>query len=284
LESEIRALNTVKHPAVLKLLCANASQRFIVTQYHRNGSLNDNLHLYRGNVLAALRAFRSLVDGVVEIHAQGAVHRDIKPANIFVVESGDLVLGDFGIVFFHTGSSETRVTKTVGELVGSHWWMPPWAYMYDRIEMDKVSPSFDIYPLAKVLWSMISGRNGFMREEYEEDDNNLEKIFQNDPLVRLVNGFLATCVVRKEKNCINFALGLRSQVDALISQINERHGDRPDASQPWPCRMCGRGKYRATTTILLGQIPGGAVNDRNPFSVYVCDNVNCRHAELFRTN
>jgi hypothetical protein len=45
LESEIRALKSVKHPAVLKLLHANSNQRFIVTEYHRRGTLSENLKL-----------------------------------------------------------------------------------------------------------------------------------------------------------------------------------------------------------------------------------------------
>jgi serine/threonine protein kinase len=51
-------------------------------------------------VRLTLEAFRALVDGVREIHKQGAIHRDIKTENIFVATSGELVLGDFGIVFF----------------------------------------------------------------------------------------------------------------------------------------------------------------------------------------
>jgi serine/threonine protein kinase len=148
LKSEIRALHNAEHPAVLKLRHANptAAPPFIVTQYHRRGSLGDNLQLYRGNVLAALNAFRKLVGGVDAIHKQSVVHRDIKPANIFVTESGDLVLGDFGMcVFFDAGTenriaNENRITRKIGELVGSHWWMPPWASTYDRVAMDKVNP------------------------------------------------------------------------------------------------------------------------------------------------
>jgi serine/threonine protein kinase len=57
------------------------------------------LNLYQGNVSAALSAFRTLVDGVVEVHAYNVIHRDIKPANVFVAESGQLVLGDSVLSF-----------------------------------------------------------------------------------------------------------------------------------------------------------------------------------------
>jgi len=135
LESEIRALKEVRHPAVLKLLHSNLGQRFIVTEYHREGTLDRHLNRYQGNVLAALEAFGALVDGVVAIHKHGAIHRDIKPENIFVAKSGDLVLGDFGIVFLQAGQ-ENRLTSTF-ERVGSHFWMAPWAYDNVRLSFSK---------------------------------------------------------------------------------------------------------------------------------------------------
>jgi serine/threonine protein kinase len=281
LESEIRALQDVKHPAVLKLLHANVAQRFIVTEYHRLGPLSENLNRYRGNALGALQAFRGLVDGAVAVHQIGGIHRDIKPANIFVSESGDLVLGDFGIVFFRSAGQQ-RLTKTVGELVGSHFWMPPWTYIYERIGIDQVNSSFDIYPLGKVLWSMISGRNGFPREEFERDENNLEKMFPMEPAMRLINCLLAKCVVREESECISASSRLRSEVDILIAKIKERQGYRPDGAQAWPCRVCGKGDYQdgGLSHKVRGYRPGGPVQQQTiELDVYLCDH--CGHAELF---
>lgn len=287
LESEVHALRTVSHPAVLKLLHANVAQRFIVTEYHERGPLQRNLSLYRGNSLAALEAFRSLVDCVHEIHKQGAIHRDIKPENIFVANSGNLVLGDFGIVFFESGG---RLTTTF-ERVGSHFWMAPWAYKNARLDFDEVKPALDIYPLGKVLWSMISGRNGFPFWEYATDDNNLETIFPDDPSMPLVNEILAKCVVRHEGECrYSTALDLLSAVDNLIKQIRSRRGQRPDGAETWPCRVCGRGTYHLASQsgagagpaalLMLAQISGASVGDRRPFKISICDH--CGHAELFK--
>ena len=52
---------------VLKLLYANVSERFIVTGYHPNGTLDKLLHRFMGDVLAAPAAFRALVDAIVDI-------------------------------------------------------------------------------------------------------------------------------------------------------------------------------------------------------------------------
>jgi serine/threonine protein kinase len=112
LEKEIQALQRLRHPAILKLLHANPSERFIVTEYHPNGTLDKHLDLFRGNVLESLKAFRPLVDAVRLIHEQGAIHRDIKTSNIFVATDGRLLLGDFGIVFFlRTGTAKLRPSR-----------------------------------------------------------------------------------------------------------------------------------------------------------------------------
>lgn len=281
LESEVRSLREIKHPAVLKLKHENVGERFIVTEYHQRGALAKNLNRYKGDAVAALQAFRALVDGVCAIHDRAAIHRDIKAENIFLAASGDLVLGDFGIVFFQDGG---RLTSTV-ERVGSHYWMAPWAYKNERLALDEINFKLDIYPLGKVLWSMIAGRNGFFREEYRNDENNLARLFPDDPTMPLINDLLDQCVVRNERECaLHTALDLRIAVDGLIDKIKARRGQKTDGADTWPCRLCGKGNYRATHTILLGQISGHAVTDRNPLAVYVCDNVNCRHAELFGTN
>ena len=239
LESEILALQKVKHPAVVKLLYSNLYERFIVTEFHPDGTLDNNLGRYQGDALAALGAFRALVEGVMNIHNHGAIHRDIKPENIFVAASGNLVLGDFGIVFFEGA----RLTKTRGERVGTHYWMAPWAYDNVRLELPKISPKLDIYPLGKVLWAMIYGKNGFPFWEYSDDTNNLEKRFPADPSMALVNELLGKVfIVRRESECkISDAAELLSAVEGLIESIKALSGYRPDDTSPWPCRICGRG-------------------------------------------
>jgi serine/threonine protein kinase len=280
LETEVRALSKVDHPAVLKLLHANTADRFIVTEYHPSGTLDRNLARYRGDALVALQEFRELVEGIVEIHKQGAIHRDIKPENIFVAKAGrGLVLGDFGIVFFQDGSKE-RLTSTYGERVGTHYWMAPWAYDTVRLNSSEVRPTLDIYPLGKVLWSMISGRNGFLFWEFDWDENNLERMFPDDPIMSLVNGLLAKCVVRDEKGCrLSTATDLCSEVDSLINQAKAWRRGGPEGTKTWPCRICGRGFYRKADSLMANlRLPGNKPESRDiPF--YACDR--CHHVEFF---
>jgi serine/threonine protein kinase len=282
LESEVKALEALReNPGVLRVQHANVAARFIITEFHPRGTLDKNLQLLRGDVLAALLAFKPLVDALCGIHRVGAIHRDIKTENIFLTASGQLVLGDFGIVFFQEGTE--RLTTTF-ERVGSHEWMAPWAYRKERVELTKISPALDIFPMAKVLWSMIAGRNGFPFWEYTRDENNLERLFPDNPIMALVNDrILSTRIVREAGECDGSAETLREQVEGLINYIKDLRGFRPDSVDVWPCKVCGRGKYRRggpPKYQIRGFREGGPESEREQrFYASICDH--CGHAEFF---
>jgi len=281
LESEVdalKALTALKHAAILRLRHANVTERMIVTEFHSNGTLNKHLSKYRGEALRALEAFCPLANAVAKIHECKTIHRDIKTENIFVASDGHLVLGDFGIVFF-VDEQRTRLTDTYGEHVGSHYWMAPWAYMTSRMSIDEVRPSLDIFPLGKVLWSMIAGRNGFSFWEHARPENNLELLFPGKPEMRLVNRILSQCVVRDEKDCLKSAAELESLLQATIIEL--RRGCEKPAVGPWRCRICGIGDYvreaEDSSVTVVSQSGGNDAGRR--LSTYICDH--CHHAEFF---
>lgn len=39
------------------------------------------------------------------IHSQGVIHRDIKPSNLFLNDSRDILIGDFGLATYRRGGS-----------------------------------------------------------------------------------------------------------------------------------------------------------------------------------
>ncbi len=193
------------------------------------------------------------------------------------------MLGDFGIVFFRDGG---RVTTTFERVGITTYWMAPWAYKNERLVLADINPSLDIYPLGKVLWLMISGRNGFSYWEYDLPENDLTIMFPEVPLMVLINSqVLAQCVVRHEKDCkITTAIDLRSKVDSLISEITARQGYRPANAKIWPCRLCGKGHYTdmlGANYIMKAYREGGPADLQTiNFHVLICDH--CKHAELFQ--
>jgi serine/threonine protein kinase len=195
-----------------------------------------------------------------------------------VARDGRLVLGDFGIVFFK--DEGVRLTTTY-ERVGSHFWMAPWAYDNARLAFDKVNPTLDIYPLAKVLWSMIAGRDGFPYWEHQRDENNLQQLFPQDSAMVLVNDFLSKCIVREEKDCIQSATQLLEEVDILTKRVRLANLAKKPDTGPWPCVVCGKGYYTERGYFQLPVFKGGS-GPRAEFPIYVCKH--CGHTQIFGRN
>jgi serine/threonine protein kinase len=288
LKNEISALNE-SLPGLPKLLDADEDERWIITEYFPEGTLEDERQKYRGRVVPALKAFRSLVQAVALIHNKGYVHRDIKPANVFV-HKDELVLGDFGIVY--VPNMQDRITATL-ERVGPRDYIPQWANLGTRLE--KVKPSFDVYMLGKLLWSLVDGRAVLPREYYTEPEFDLTLTFRDDPDMYSVNSILKACLVERERDCLSSAQDLLLAIEKVL-QIIERGGQLLKKDVPRPCHVCGEGFYKPET-VFSNNLP--PVRESDPVGLrfwpkisigpiaattlnvypFVCDH--CGHVELF---
>ena len=161
MRSEIKALASLDHPNVIKIIDHDPDARWYLSEYLEKGSLHENRTRFRGDPIGAVEAFAQLVDGAALLHRSKLIHRDIKPQNILIRGDRTLVLADFGLVYFED-DTHTRVSDSV-EKVGTSDWMPTWAQGHFKLQ--DVRPSFDVFSLAKILWAMIAGE-GFMRLHY----------------------------------------------------------------------------------------------------------------------
>jgi serine/threonine protein kinase len=246
-EAEQQALERMKseivvlaqnRPGLVRMLDHNESERWIVTEFYPEGTLDRHLSMYKGNVRLALAAFLSLVRTVADLHKDGIVHRDIKPQNIFMGHGGELLLGDFGIVFLPNQPERISVT---GESVGPRDFMPPWVFLDEQ--PGNINPSFDVYTLGKVLWCMVSGRLKLHREDFLEDRLNVVKLFPYDPNMHMVNSILEKCVVTRERDCLRTASDL-ALIVATYSWMLEHNGQLVRDDVPRICRVCGLGNYQ----------------------------------------
>ena len=288
LSTEVKVLLDNTTTGLPKLLDSNVAERWLVTEYFPEGTLEHNFAKYKGDVVAALKAFLSLVTTVAALHAQGIVHRDIKPANVFVRRNDELVLGDFGIAFLP--DLPARLTPT-NETVGPHDYMPPWA---EGGRLGEVDACFDIYMLGKLLWCMVSGRLRLQREWFERPENNLTKQFPNDPAMHIVNVILNRCVVTEREQCKTSASDLILIASAYI-QMLERGGQDLHRGVPRPCRVCGVGYYQSegyaqtqppipkdsAVGLRLWRI-GTSENSSLHVHPFVCDR--CGHVQFFTRN
>ena len=272
IKNEIEIAGSVQHPALVRILDVEEDGMWFVMEFFPGGPLANNLNLFRGNVLGALRAVRPIVEAVGVLHREGVVHRDIKPDNVFLRADQSLVLGDFGLTI--KLDNQERLTDTF-ENVGTRDYQPPWTYS-SRIE--DVKPNFDVFGLAKLLWAMVSGRPRFPLEDFNVAPNDLRSIFPDNPDVLYVHQILRKAIVRREPEC-QFVDGnaLLVDVDGAIRAL-ESGGQIPRKGINFRCRFCGIGTYSSISGFDSGGFsdPG----DRRHF--YRCDSCGLVESFLWR--
>lgn len=66
---------------------------------------------------SCIKILKQLVDTVNYIHNQGIIHRDLKPSNIFIDNSCNIKIGDFGLSKFVPGTDHKKFSlKNTGDL------------------------------------------------------------------------------------------------------------------------------------------------------------------------
>ncbi|CDO93204.1 unnamed protein product [Kluyveromyces dobzhanskii CBS 2104] len=75
------------------------STLFIQMEYCENRTLYDLIHTesFNNQKEEYWRLFRQILEALSYIHSQGIIHRDLKPMNIFIDESRNIKIGDFGL-------------------------------------------------------------------------------------------------------------------------------------------------------------------------------------------
>ena len=274
IETEFAVLQRVDHPALIKVLDSDIAQRWFVTEFFQEGSLANKPGLFQGQVLKALQAFRPLVEAVAKLHEAGIVHRDVKPENVFRASSGELILGDCGLAF--KLDNVDRVTETI-ENVGSRDWMPGWAM---GMRLADVKPSFDVFSLGKLLWSMISGRPRLQLWYHRKPQFDLARMFESDESMAVAQMILDRTVVEDPENCLSDAGDLLAlidwSIDALMTRFRVVGGDLLRK-----CLVCGTGKYLKIVDhdTQRQRNFGLEVVGQPKFRIFVCDG--CGHTQLF---
>jgi serine/threonine protein kinase len=277
LKNEITVLRQGR-PGLLSLLDANEEEKWIVTGFMPDGTLDGHPATYKGDALRSLKAFRSIVETVAGLHRDKYVHRDIKPANVFLVGRDGLVLGDFGIVFMPEQAERLTVTD---ERVGPRDYMPQWADLGQRLE--NVHTNFDVYMLGKLLWCMVTGRLKLPREYHQRPAYDIKKMFSNDPGMYAIDTIIKGCVVEEPEQCFVSAVELLAVVNEQLAAL-ERGGQLLTDGIPRPCRICGKGLYRKMQ--LAAGVAGKPVVNLSlagepiELSLFTCDV--CHNAQLFR--
>ncbi len=164
---EARAASSLNHPGICTIheLNETADSPFIVMELLEGNSLEK---LYRGHSMPypkLLEMGAQLADALDAAHHKGVLHRDIKPANIFVTNSGQAKLLDFGLAKMdaaHDGVASADASTAVSPLTSSGSTAGTVAYMSpEQARGEPLDARSDLFSLGVVLYEMATGKHPF---------------------------------------------------------------------------------------------------------------------------
>jgi serine/threonine protein kinase len=162
---EARAASSLNHPGICTIHELNEStgSSFIVMELMEGNSLEK---LFRGHAMPYPKLLDlgvQVADALDAAHRKGILHRDIKPANIFVTNSGQAKILDFGLAKLDGGGTDADASTAVSPLTDSGSTMGTVAYMSpEQARGEPLDARSDLFSLGVVLYEMATGRHPFI--------------------------------------------------------------------------------------------------------------------------
>ena len=148
-ERETRFAALMDHPNIVTVYTTgtNEGAPFMVMEYLRGQDLEKAPAGGDPERIAAIG--RDVCNGLAYAHREGVIHRDVKPANLFLCDTGQVKITDFGVAKAAGGIT----LSTADVLPGTIAYLPPERWLGEP-------PTFsnDIWAAGCVLYRLLSGR------------------------------------------------------------------------------------------------------------------------------
>lgn len=229
---EAKACARLQHPAIITVFDLGESDdtAFIVMELLQGSDLRKVIaSRIPVSVTGKLESCANVCDGLAHAHRHGIIHRDVKPSNIFLTESGQVKVLDFGIA--RLPSSRLTVAHPI---MGTMNYLPP-----ETIRGKPVDSRSDLFSAAIVFFEWLAFRHPF------EGPEILKRIADDEPdsiidaaselpvnLDRIFRRALAKDPALRYKNCDEFAADLRAVSEEMgRPSFGTRGGSLPSEIQ-----------------------------------------------------
>jgi serine/threonine protein kinase len=154
-QREREILATLDHPHIARLLDGGTTEEgwpYFVMEYVDGLPIEKYADEHRLSIAERLKLFDQVCAAVQHAHEKGVVHRDLKPSNIFVNETGEVKLLDFGIA---RSDELSGLTQTGFRAMTPEYASP------EQIRGEEAGLSSDVYALGVVLYELLTGRRPY---------------------------------------------------------------------------------------------------------------------------
>jgi serine/threonine protein kinase len=138
-------------------------EEYLVLEYLHGRTLRQVIHEQSCAYMEpaeAIRLLHPICEALVYAHKRGVIHRDIKPENLFLLDTGEMKLIDFGIALLKTKSRRRFALRLFPSPIGTPTYMAP-----ERLRGEDGDERADVYAVGVVLYELLCGRTPFQEQD-----------------------------------------------------------------------------------------------------------------------
>lgn len=153
---EGKLLSRLHHPRIITVFDAGEDSRipYLVCEYVEGKTLREVMDQSPPAPGEAIKIILGVLDSLSFAHSNHIYHRDIKPDNVFITNSNEVKIGDFGLA--KLGSQNDASLTRAGIIMGTPTYMSP-----EQARGKEADSRSDLYSVGIILYEMLCGRPPF---------------------------------------------------------------------------------------------------------------------------
>jgi serine/threonine protein kinase len=170
LSREAQSLQSLTHPNIVRVYdCDRDGEIVFMTMELLSGeSLFDKMRAAKGAGGLprdiSRRLIKSIADALDFAHGKNILHGDLKPGNIFITDTGEIKVIDFGLarLMVQPGEAQPKAAANAADRLRA---LTPAYASPEMLDNDEPDPRDDVYALACVAWKLMTGSLPFKAKD-----------------------------------------------------------------------------------------------------------------------